>query len=61
MKVSVNKEKCIGCETCVAICPEIFSMAGDLAIAKVNIVPDELKSSCQDAANGCPVEAIEIE
>lgn len=61
MKVKVDEETCIGCEACVDICPEVFEMSGDKAIVKMNEVPADLAKSCQEAADGCPVEAIQIE
>lgn len=61
MKVTVDEETCIGCEACVDICPEVFEMSGDKAIVKVNEVPADLIDSCKEAAENCPVEAIQIE
>ncbi len=61
MKVIVDEETCIGCEACVDICPEVFEMSGDKAIVKVNEVPADLIDSCREAAENCPVEAIQIE
>ncbi len=61
MKVTVDQDTCTGCGICVDTCPEVFEM--DDAVAKVKLaeVPSELKESCQEAANNCPVEAIKIE
>jgi ferredoxin len=61
MKVTVDEETCIGCEACVDACPEVFEMAGDKAVAKMSKVPDNLIKSCREAAEGCPVEAIQLE
>jgi len=61
MKVRVDKEACVGDETCVEICPEIFEMQGDVAVAKMEEVPEELEGSCKEAVASCPVEAILIE
>lgn len=60
MKAKVNDE-CTGCELCVDICPEVFEMQDDVAIAKVSEVPSDLEDSVQEAADSCPVEAIELE
>lgn len=43
------------------ICPEIFEMEGDVAVAKMEEVPEELEGKCKEAAESCPVEAILIE
>ncbi len=59
MKVKVNDE-CTGCELCVDTCPEVFVMEGDLAVTKVTEVPADQEDATQEAADCCPVEAIEI-
>lgn len=61
MKVRVDEELCVGDETCVEICPEIFEMQGDVAITKMEEVPEDLQDSCREAQESCPVEAIIIE
>ena len=50
--VSVDKEKCIGCGACVAVCPEGFEMKDGKA--KVN---GDAQCS-KEAEAGCPVGAI---
>ena len=60
MKVSINDE-CTGCELCVDTCPEIFEMSGDVAVAKLSNVPEDKEDDVRDAADSCPVEAIEVE
>jgi ferredoxin len=42
----------------VEICPEIFEINGDVAVAKMEEVPEELGERCKEAAESCPVEAI---
>ena len=59
MKVQVDKDLCVGDKTCVAICPELFAMDGD--VAKIKKVPESLVDLCWDAAESCPAEAIIIE
>ncbi len=61
MKVRVDKETCVGDETCVDECPEIFEMQGDVAVAKMETVPKDLEKKVEEAAKNCPVEAIIIE
>ncbi|MDP2946740.1 MAG: ferredoxin [Nanoarchaeota archaeon] len=58
VKISVDKNKCIGCGSCVAICPKIFTMKDGKAIVKKN---DVEKLTCEkDAQDSCPVGAIKI-
>jgi ferredoxin len=61
MKVRVDKETCVGDETCVDECPEVFEMQGDVAVAKMENVPKELEKKVEEAAKNCPVEAIIID
>ena len=61
MKVRVDEETCVGDETCVEICPQIFEMNGDVAVAKMEEVPEDLEEKCKEASESCPVEAIIIE
>ncbi len=61
MKATVD-ENCIGCELCVETCPEVFEMGDEgLAEVKVDVVPEEVEDSCREAAEDCPVDAIQIE
>jgi len=61
MKVRVDEELCVGDGTCVDVCPEIFEMSGDVAVTKMEEVPETIQDSCKEAADSCPVEAIIIE
>jgi ferredoxin len=62
MKACVDKEKCIGCGVCANICPDVFEIGDDgIAIVKVDVVPKGKESEVNEAAQSCPVEAIEIE
>ena len=61
MKVSVDKETCIGCGLCVDTAPEVFEMDGDVAVAKAEEVPAGAEESCKEGADACPVEAIKID
>jgi ferredoxin len=61
MKVRVDDETCVGDETCVEICPEIFEMDGNVAVAKMEEVPQDLETKCKEAAESCPVEAIIVD
>jgi ferredoxin len=56
-KPVVDFDLCIGCGSCVEICPEVFELKDDIKA----YVKDESKCNtcnCEEAANICPVEAI---
>ena len=60
MKVAIN-DSCIACERCVDICPDVFQMGDDIAEVKAEVVPDGLEDAVTEAAEECPVDAIEVE
>ena len=61
MKAMVDKSLCLGCGVCPDVCPEVFEMDGDQAVAKVDKVPAEAEDACREAAQQCPSEAITID
>lgn len=62
MKAYVDKDTCIGCGLCPAICPEIFEMEDDgKAVASKSEVPENLILSAKEAEDQCPVTAITVE
>lgn len=61
MKAMVDPDLCIGCQLCPQVCPEIFQMEGDKAVACRNPVPPEFMAACNQAAEQCPVAAIKLE
>ena len=69
MKVIQEREKCIGCGSCVALCPNFWEMGDDgksvLKSSKKNnegnyeIEIDAVECN-KDAAESCPVQIIHI-
>ncbi len=50
--IKIDKNKCIGCGACVAVCPEGFELKNRKANVKKNV------PCSSDAINACPVSAI---
>ena len=53
----VDKEKCIGCGTCVAICPEVFDIGDD---GKSYVKNPKGKCDLEEVVRTCPVGAISL-
>lgn len=53
----IDEELCIGCGTCVEICPEVFEL-GDNEKAYVKNQEGCERCNCEEAINSCPVSAI---
>jgi ferredoxin len=71
MKISIDREGCIGCGVCEALCPDVFKLLED---GKSGIVEryrrgnlgegevgDDLASCVENARDSCPVEVIKTE
>ena len=70
MKIILDREKCIGCGSCAALCPKYFQLAedGKSKLSKGKNDPeaktdqmdiDEIDCA-KEAADACPVQAIDI-
>ena len=61
-KLVVDESTCIGCGTCVALCPEVFELGED-GKAKVklqNSKTPKLQAEIDEAIEVCPVKAISL-
>ncbi len=63
-KIKVNKDACIGCGACCAICSDVFEF-NDEGYAETNSsnntlddMNEDIKNDCMDALEGCPTSAI---
>ncbi|MDB8804759.1 ferredoxin [Romboutsia sp. 1001216sp1] len=62
MKAFVDRDICIGCEGCVGICPDVFSMDDEgKSVPVITDIPENEIESANDAMENCPVGAITIE
>jgi len=61
--IATVDDNCSACGLCVETCPEVFELPDEADITSVIVdeVPPEAEDACREAAEDCPVEAIEIE
>ena len=60
-KVVIDEEACVGCESCVELCPQVFEFDPDAEKAKV-ILPEGGPEDCiEEAMANCPAECIHWE
>jgi len=60
-KVVIDEEECIGCESCVEMCPDVFEFDEPAEKARV-IKPEGGDEDCiQEAIEVCPSECISWE
>ena len=60
MKAKVN-DACIGCGLCVEIADDVFRMNDDNLAEAYGEVTEENSEAVLEAADSCPVSAIEVE
>jgi len=61
MKATVDQDLCIGCGLCSDACPEVFAiMDNGLAHPIVEPIPHEEYACVREAADICPVDAIDV-
>lgn len=56
--LTIDEELCIGCGTCVEICPEVFELNEQIEKAFVKNQEGCSQCDCEEAINSCPVGAI---
>ncbi|MBU1292363.1 ferredoxin [Patescibacteria group bacterium] len=64
MKIKINQEDCIGCGSCVAICPDVFDINQEnkAVVKNTNTDQGETDQECaKEAVEICPIQVIEIE
>ena len=62
MKVNVNKDACLCCGNCAAVCENVFTLDNDGFVElKVQDIPKEEEENVTAACDQCPTSAISIE
>ena len=60
MTVTVDHSRCIGCGMCAARGPAVFEVRGGVSSPRQPLPEPAPRLRIQDAANGCPVNAIRV-
>ena len=67
-KIKLEREKCIGCGSCQAVCPKYFELIDDgkshiIGANKQDVEELEVEKldSAEQAAQACPVQCIHLE
>lgn len=58
-KITQDRDACIGCGACAAVCPDNWKMASDGKSKPVKTQVDDISCNKQ-AADSCPVQCIHI-
>jgi len=56
--IKIDKDKCIGCGLCEALCPHNFKLTDE---AKAEVVSQEMTPCVQEAVDNCPTNAIDLD
>lgn len=60
MKIILNKEKCIDCGSCVAVCPDLFEIGKDSKTHLKGVQENDQKEEVEVDNLGCGKEAVDI-
>ena len=58
--LKIDKDKCIGCGTCVSLYPDFFEMGTDGKARIANGIKDIDKNEIKEIVSSCPMTAIKI-
>lgn len=60
-EVVLVQEECIGCETCVELCPQVFAFDQEAVKAYVLEGVSGEEPCVEEAVDACPVSCISVE
>ena len=56
---TIVRSKCSGCETCVALCPEVFEKNEETGEIEARELPEYPEEALHEAITHCPEDCIE--
>ncbi len=56
--VAIETDECIGCESCVELCPDVFAFDEEEEKARVQLPEGGNEECIEEAIANCPVECI---
>lgn len=59
--IVINQDKCIGCNTCPLLDPDVFELDLTTYKAKVKRQPAAINNTTKSAISSCPTNAISVE
>jgi len=60
-RVTIDTDECIGCGSCVELCPEVFELDEIAGKAEVKLPEGGDEDCIEDAISTCPVECIHLD
>jgi ferredoxin len=60
-RVVIETEECVGCQTCVELCPDVFTFNEAAEKAEVAMPEGGPEDCIEEAMSSCPVECIKWE
>ncbi|MDR1741356.1 MAG: ferredoxin [Synergistaceae bacterium] len=60
MRISLNRDECIGCGLCSQVCPDVFGADTAAGVAKL-LREESDDPRVKDAKDSCPVGCIRVE
>jgi ferredoxin len=60
-RVVIDSEECVGCQTCVELCPDVFAFNDAAEKAEVTQAEGGPEDCIEEAMSSCPVECIKWE
>ena len=58
MEIKIDKQKCLGCEVCINLCPEVFELKDGKSKIKEKVNLKKHEDCIKEVIDSCPVAAI---